>query len=106
MQVTSEPITIDDVAADQEVYISGCVGATIIITKKVKTITVDSCKRSKIVFDGAISSLEVLHVAASAFVVEDGHRRVVFALSLSLCAAGQLPAHAGTSEERRAVGGH
>ena len=59
VQVGGEPIILDRSALDNEVYISGCQGATIVISNKVKTIAVDSCKQCKIVFEGAISSLEV-----------------------------------------------
>ncbi len=58
-QITSDPITVDGALLEHEVYISGCHGATIILPNKVKTIAVDTCKQCKIVFEGAISSLEV-----------------------------------------------
>jgi hypothetical protein len=57
--VTKDPLTVDSAAADQEVYISGCEGATIVITNKVKTMTIDSCKKTNVIFEAAISACEV-----------------------------------------------
>ena len=52
-------VTVPDAAADHEVYIHGCVGATITITNKIKTMTIDSCKRTQVIFEAAISACEV-----------------------------------------------
>ena len=52
-------MTIADAAGDNEVYISGCVGAVIFVTAKVKTIGIHSCTKTKVIFEGAISTCEV-----------------------------------------------
>ena len=45
----------------ETVYILGCVGATINITGKCKSIVVDSCKRTKVMFQSAMASCEVVN---------------------------------------------
>jgi adenylyl cyclase-associated protein len=45
----------------ETVYIFGCVGATVDIRGKCKSIIVDSCKKTKIVFDAAMASVEIVN---------------------------------------------
>jgi adenylyl cyclase-associated protein len=45
----------------QQAYIYGCIGATINVTGKCKSIVVDSCKKTKVLFDSAISSCELVN---------------------------------------------
>jgi len=43
------------------VYIYGCVNSTIVIKGKVNAITVDGCKKTAVVFENAVSGLEVVN---------------------------------------------
>ncbi len=52
-------ITIND--KKETVYIFGCVGATVDIKGKCKSIVVDGCKQVKIYFDSAMASCEVVN---------------------------------------------
>lgn len=45
----------------ETVYIYGCVGATISITGKCKSIVVDGCKKTQVLFDTAMASCEVVN---------------------------------------------
>ena len=45
----------------ETVYIYGCVGATIDIKGKCKSIVVDGCKKTKVLFDTAMASCEVIN---------------------------------------------
>jgi adenylyl cyclase-associated protein len=45
----------------ETVYIFNCIGATIAIKGKCKSIVVDSCKKTKIYFDSAMASCEVVN---------------------------------------------
>eukprot|EP01038_Epipyxis_sp_PR26KG_P008418 gene8418-11385_t len=45
----------------ETVYIYGCIGATIDIKNKCKSIVVDSCKKCNITFDSAMASFEVVN---------------------------------------------
>ena len=54
-------VSLDDVGLKEEVYIGGCVGATIVIPSKCKAIAVDSCSQTNVVFEGAVSSCEVVN---------------------------------------------
>ena len=65
------PIEIKD--KKETVYIFGCVGATIDVRGKCKSIIVDSCKKTKVLFDSAMASVEVVnsqrvHVTCREFV--------------------------------------
>jgi hypothetical protein len=44
-----------------QVYIYGCVGATVTVNGKCKSINVDSCKKTKVVFDHAMASCEIVN---------------------------------------------
>lgn len=52
-------VTIGDLK--ETVYIFGCVGATININGKCKSIVADSCKKTKVLFDNAFASCEVVN---------------------------------------------
>jgi adenylyl cyclase-associated protein len=54
-------ITVEGVALKEEVYIAGCINATIIIPDKCKAIAIDGCKKTQILFEGAVSSCEVIN---------------------------------------------
>ncbi|RLN37244.1 hypothetical protein BBJ28_00016763 [Nothophytophthora sp. Chile5] len=60
-QMGPEPLTVNDVSMKQQVYIFGCEGATILLEGKAKNIVLDSCKRSKLIFDAAVSSVEIVN---------------------------------------------
>ncbi|RLN27385.1 hypothetical protein BBJ28_00025290 [Nothophytophthora sp. Chile5] len=60
-QVGPEPLTVSDVNMKQQVYIFGCEGATILVEGKAKNIVLDSCKKSKLIFDDAVSSIEIVN---------------------------------------------
>lgn len=57
----TDTITIDITAVKQEVYIFGCIGATIIIKGKFKALTVDNCKKTNVVIDSVISTVEAVN---------------------------------------------
>jgi adenylyl cyclase-associated protein len=52
-------VTIGDIK--ENVYILGCVGATISVVGKCKSIIVDSCKKTKVHFDNVMASCEVVN---------------------------------------------
>jgi adenylyl cyclase-associated protein len=52
-------ITINDLK--ESVYAFGCVGATINVSGKCKSVIVDSCKKTKVYFDNAFASCEVVN---------------------------------------------
>jgi adenylyl cyclase-associated protein len=54
-------VTLDEVGLREEVYIGGCVGATIVVPSKCKAIAVDKCSKTNIVFEGAVSSFELVN---------------------------------------------
>jgi len=54
-------VTLDSATIKQEVFIANCVGATIVIDAKVKSIMINDCKQTNVVFKGAISSCEVVN---------------------------------------------
>jgi len=54
-------IEITETEAKQVVYIYGCVNTTVLVKGKVNAITVDGCKRTGVVFDNAISGVEVVN---------------------------------------------
>lgn len=57
-----EPVTLSDgIDKEREVYITGCVGATIIIEGKAKAMTIDGCTNTQVVFDSLLSSCEVVN---------------------------------------------
>lgn len=45
----------------ETVYIYGCVGATVDVKGKCKSIIVDSCKKTKVIFDMAMASCEIVN---------------------------------------------
>lgn len=53
--------TVSDTHLRQKVYIFGCTDASIVIEGKVNTITLDSCKTTKLLFDNVVSSLEIIN---------------------------------------------
>jgi adenylyl cyclase-associated protein len=53
--------TVDITSTKQQCYIFGCIGATIQINGKCKSLVIDSCKKSKVLFDSAISSCELVN---------------------------------------------
>ncbi|KAG7393144.1 F-actin-capping protein subunit alpha [Phytophthora pseudosyringae] len=46
---------------EQQVYVFGCEGATILLEGKAKNIVLDSCKKTKLIFDNAVSSIEIVN---------------------------------------------
>lgn len=55
------PVTINIEEKKQTVYVYKCEGALIQINGKLNAITIDSCKKTNIVFDEAISSCEMVN---------------------------------------------
>ncbi|KAG1709577.1 hypothetical protein DVH05_020227 [Phytophthora capsici] len=60
-QTGPEPLTVSGINMKQQVYIFGCEGATILLEGKAKNIVFDSCKKTKLIFDNAVSSIEVVN---------------------------------------------
>ncbi|RAW35778.1 hypothetical protein PC110_g7905 [Phytophthora cactorum] len=60
-QTGPEPLTVSGINMKQQVYIFGCEGATILLEGKAKNIVLDSCKKTKLVFDNAVSSIEIVN---------------------------------------------
>ena len=46
---------------NQTIYVVGCIGAQIVIHKKCKNLIVDGCKKTVVVFDKCMSSVEVVN---------------------------------------------
>jgi adenylyl cyclase-associated protein len=60
-QVGNRDIVISDVEPKHTVYIYKCENSVVQVKGKVNAITVDTCKKTGIVFDNAISSVEVVN---------------------------------------------
>ncbi|KAG6970996.1 hypothetical protein JG688_00004612 [Phytophthora aleatoria] len=60
-QTGPEPLTVSGINMKQQVYIFGCEGATILLEGKAKNIVLDSCKKTKLVFDNSVSSIEIVN---------------------------------------------
>ncbi|KAG7375805.1 F-actin-capping protein subunit alpha [Phytophthora boehmeriae] len=60
-QTGPEPLTVSGINMRQQVYIYGCEGATILLEGKAKNIVFDSCKKTKLIFDRAVSSIEIVN---------------------------------------------
>jgi adenylyl cyclase-associated protein len=60
-QTAAAPLTVSDINMKQQVYIYGCENATIILEGKAKSIIFDSCKKTKLIFDDAVSSIEIVN---------------------------------------------
>lgn len=60
-QTGATPLTVKDITMKQQVYIFGCENATIILEGKAKNIIFDSCKKTKLIFDDAVSSIEIVN---------------------------------------------
>ena len=56
-----EPLTIQIEEIKETVYIYGCVGSTITILGKCKSIILDSCKKTNVVFDSIMASCEIVN---------------------------------------------
>jgi adenylyl cyclase-associated protein len=54
-------IKADEVSVKHTVYIYNCVGATIIVEGKVNTITVDSCKKTQVIFQDVLALCETVN---------------------------------------------
>lgn len=54
-------VTLDEVSLKEEVYIGGCVGATIVITSRCKTLAIDKCSKCNVVFESALTACEVVN---------------------------------------------
>lgn len=61
VEYQTTPVTITIEEKKQTVYIYKCTGATIQIQGKFNAITIDSCKKTNVVFDEAISSCEMVN---------------------------------------------
>ncbi|POM60400.1 Adenylyl cyclase-associated protein [Phytophthora palmivora] len=56
-----EPLTVRDISIKQQVYIFGCEGTTILLEGKAKNIVLDSCKKTKLIFDDTVSGIEIVN---------------------------------------------
>lgn len=61
VEYQSGPVTVTIGSIKETVYILGCIGATIVISGKCKSIIVDMCKKTKVVFDNVMASCEVVN---------------------------------------------
>jgi len=60
-QVGNKGIVIDETEAKQTVYIYKCEDSVVQIKGKINAITMDTCKKTGVVFESAISSVEVVN---------------------------------------------
>ena len=60
-QSSDNVCTVDGVTMKQQVYIYGCIGATIVLNGKAKSIVLDRCKKTQLVFESAVSSIETVN---------------------------------------------
>jgi len=60
-QTGPDPVTVKDLNMRQQVYIFGCTNATIILEGKAKNIVLDSCQKTNLIFDNAVSSFEIVN---------------------------------------------
>lgn len=60
-QFDATPLTVEGIEKRQLVYIYNCKGATIILKGKAKNIVLDSAKSTKLIFDSAVSSIEIVN---------------------------------------------
>jgi len=54
-------VTVEGVGIREEVFIVDCIDATIVVPDKCKTIAMDGCKKTTLLFEGAVSSCEVVN---------------------------------------------
>ncbi|CAN0296723.1 unnamed protein product, partial [Ectocarpus fasciculatus] len=54
-------VTVEVTDKKHQVYIYGCVDATIDIKGKCKMVAIDGCKKTKVLLDDAISSVELVN---------------------------------------------
>ncbi|CAM9714952.1 unnamed protein product [Discosporangium mesarthrocarpum] len=54
-------VTVEVTDIKHQVYIYGCVGATINVLGKCKGVSIDGCKKTKVLLDDAISSVELVN---------------------------------------------
>lgn len=54
-------IEVDKTSTNQSVYIFKCEGSTIKVNGKCNNIIMDSCKKSAVVFDSVVSSVEFIN---------------------------------------------
>lgn len=60
-QVGPDVVTVKDLNMKQQVYIYGCENATIVLEGKCKTIAIDKCAKTQVVFDSAVSACELVN---------------------------------------------
>ncbi|KAG6623799.1 Adenylyl cyclase-associated protein [Phytophthora cinnamomi] len=58
-QTDPAPLIVSGICMKQQVYIYGCENATILLKGKAKNIVLDSCEKTKLIFDNAVSGIEV-----------------------------------------------
>ncbi|OWZ19480.1 hypothetical protein PHMEG_0006273 [Phytophthora megakarya] len=56
-----EPVIVTDINMKQQVYIFGCEDVTIVLEGKAKNIVLDSCKKTKLIFDNTVSGIEIVN---------------------------------------------
>eukprot|EP01023_Acetabularia_acetabulum_P031497 TRINITY_DN2954_c0_g1_i8.p1 TRINITY_DN2954_c0_g1~~TRINITY_DN2954_c0_g1_i8.p1 ORF type:complete len:500 (-),score=127.29 TRINITY_DN2954_c0_g1_i8:218-1717(-) len=57
-------IILDETSKEQSVYIYNCVGCVIQVKGKVNAISLDKCKKTGMVFENAVSVVEVVHASS------------------------------------------
>ena len=60
----TKPIKVEGTKINQKVYIFKCQGSLIQVEGKVNAITLDSCKRSQLVFKDVVSSVEIVNCSS------------------------------------------
>jgi len=60
-QVNNKQIVISETEAKQSVYVYKCTGSVIQVKGKVNNITLDSCKKTAVVFESVISAIEIVN---------------------------------------------
>jgi len=59
--INNKSIVIDETEAKQVVYVYKCEGSVVQVKGKVNNITLDSCKKTAVVFESVISAIEVVN---------------------------------------------
>ncbi|ORX85220.1 hypothetical protein K493DRAFT_326761 [Basidiobolus meristosporus CBS 931.73] len=60
-QINNQQLIIDQTETRQSVYIYGCEGSTIQVKGKVNAIIVDTCKKTGVVFESTVSTIDIVN---------------------------------------------
>lgn len=61
IEYQTEAVTVEIEEMKETVYIFGCVGSTITVVGKCKSIILDACKKTNIIFDSIMASCEIVN---------------------------------------------